>query len=326
MMSLQKDMQVQEKIKLGMFLPPIPDRRWHLAAQAGVTGAICKFDRKYDVTDLDSFASARKSFADAGFELTALEGDQFDMSRIKLGLPGRDEDIEKYLRMLGNMGKLGIRILCYNFMAGVGWFRSQTAIPYRGGALTSSWSRKDVPEELLKFTHEKLWENYTYFLKAVIPAAEKSGVVMCLHPDDPPVSELKGYPRIITSADAYRRMLAIADSPAAGITFCAATFRAMGEDDMALIREWKGKIHFVYLRDNLQLEDGFMETFHDNGPTDMAARIKLLCDLNMDVLLRPDHAPTMYGEDNDQPGYAALGRIFAIGYFKGILHSLAEKI
>ena len=326
MMSLQKDMQVQEKIKLGMFLPPIPDRRWHLAAQAGVTGAICKFDRKYDVTDLDSFASARKSFADAGFELTALEGDQFDMSRIKLGLPGRDEDIEKYLRMLGNMGKLGIRILCYNFMAGVGWFRSQTAIPYRGGALTSSWSRKDVPEELLKFTHEKLWENYTYFLKAVIPAAEKSGVVMCLHPDDPPVSELKGYPRIITSADAYRRMLAIADSPAAGITFCAATFRAMGEDDMALIREWKDKIHFVHLRDNLPQEDGFMETFHDNGPTDMAARIKLLCDLNMDVLLRPDHAPTMYGEDNDQPGYAALGRIFAIGYFKGILHSLAEKI
>lgn len=325
-MSLLKDMQIQEKIKLGMFLPPVPDRRWHLAAQAGVTHAVCKFDRQYDVTDLDSFASARKSFADAGFELTALEGDQFDMSRIKLGLPGRDEDIEKYLRMLGNMGKLGIRILCYNFMAGVGWFRSQTAIPYRGGALTSSWSRKDVPEELLKFTHEKLWENYTYFLKAVIPAAEKSGVVMCLHPDDPPVSELKGYPRIITSADAYRRMLAIADSPAAGITFCAATFRAMGEDDMALIREWKDKIHFVHLRDNLPLEDGFMETFHDNGPTDMAARIKLLCDLNMDVLLRPDHAPTMYGEDNDQPGYAALGRIFAIGYFKGILHSLAEKI
>lgn len=325
-MSLLKDMQIQEKIKLGMFLPPVPDRRWHLAAQAGVTHAVCKFDRQYDVTDLDSFASAQKSFAGAGFALTALEGDQFDMSRIKLGLPGRDEDIEKYLRMLENMGKLGIRILCYNFMAGVGWFRSQTAVPYRGDALTSCWSRKDVPEEALKFTHEKLWENYSYFLKAVIPAAEKSGVVMCLHPDDPPVSELKGYPRIITSADAYRRMFDIANSPAAGVTFCAATFRAMGEDDMALIREWKDKIHFVHLRDNQPLADGFMETFHDNGPTDMAARLKLLHDLNMDVLLRPDHAPTMFGEDNDQPGYAALGRIFAIGYFKGILHSIAEKM
>ena len=89
-------------IKLGMFLPPVADHRWHLAAQAGVTDAICKFDRQYDVTDLDSFSSAKKSFAEAGFNLTALEGDQFDMSRIKLGLPGRDEDIEKYLLMLEN--------------------------------------------------------------------------------------------------------------------------------------------------------------------------------------------------------------------------------
>ena len=323
--SMRPQTQESGGIKLGMFLPPVPDRRWHLAAQAGVTCAVCKFDRQYDVTDLDSFASAQKSFADVGFQLTALEGDQFDMTRIKLGLPGRDEDIDKYRCMLENMGKLGIRILCYNFMAGVGWFRSQTAVPYRGGALTSCWSRKDVPEESLKFSHEKLWENYSYFLKAVIPAAEKSGVVMCLHPDDPPVPELKGYPRIITSADAYRRMFAIADSPAAGVTFCAATFRAMGEDDMALIREWKDKIHFVHLRDNQPLTDGFVETFHDNGPTDMAARIRLLCDLDMDILLRPDHAPTMFGEDNDQPGYAALGRIFAIGYLKGILHAINGK-
>ena len=312
-------------IRIGMFLPPEPDRRWHLAAQAGVTNAICRIDRKYRVDDLDSFAEAQKSFAEAGFELTALEGDQFDMSRIKLGLPGRDEDLEKYRTMLRNMGKLGIRILCYNFMAGVGWFRSKNDVPYRGGALTSHWSRNDVPEESLKFSHEKLWENYTYFLKAVMPAAEEAGVIMCLHPDDPPVPELKGYPRIINNADSYRRMLALANSPSAGITFCAATFRAMGEDDMALIREWKDKIHFVHMRDNLPIPGGFMETFHDNGPTDFAARFELLNELDMDVLVRPDHAPTMFGENNDEPGYAALGRIFAIGYFKGILDTLKAE-
>ena len=312
-------------IRIGMFLPPEPDRRWHLAAQAGVTNAICRIDRKYRVDDLDSFAEAQKSFAEAGFELTALEGDQFDMSRIKLGLPGRDEDLEKYRTMLRNMGKLGIRTLCYNFMAGVGWFRSKNDVPYRGGALTSHWSRNDVPEESLKFSHEKLWENYTYFLKAVMPAAEEAGVIMCLHPDDPPVPELKGYPRIINNADSYRRMLALANSPSAGITFCAATFRAMGEDDMALIREWKDKIHFVHMRDNLPIPGGFMETFHDNGPTDFAARFELLNALDMDVLVRPDHAPTMFGENNDEPGYAALGRIFAIGYFKGILDTLKAE-
>ena len=121
-------------IRLGMFLPPEADHRWHLAAQAGITHAVCRIDRKYRTDDLDSFAAARKSFADAGFELYALEGDQFDMSRIKLGLPGRDEDLERYRKMLRNMGELGLRILCYNIMAGVGWFRSRSDIPYRGGA------------------------------------------------------------------------------------------------------------------------------------------------------------------------------------------------
>ena len=308
-----------------MFLPPLPDRRWQLAAQAGIRRAVCRMNPAFDPCDPDSMAKAQKGFREAGFEIAALEGDQFDMSRIKLGLSGRDEDLEKYRRMLVNMGKLGIRILCYNFMAGVGWFRSKNDVPYRGGALTSRWSRNDVPEEPLKFSHEKLWENYAYFLRAVLPAAEEAGVTMCLHPDDPPVAELKGYPRIINSAASYRRMLDLASSPNAGITFCAATFRAMGEDDMALIREWKEKIPFVHMRDNRPLDGGFMETFHDDGPTDLAARFELLDELDMDVLVRPDHAPTMYGEKNDEPGYAALGRIFAIGYFKGILKMIERK-
>ena len=94
---------------------------------------------------------------------------------------------------------------------------------------------------------------------------------------------------------------------------------------MALIREWKDKIRFVHLRDNQPIPNGFMETFHDNGPTDMVARLELLSDLKMDVLLRPDHAPTMYGEENNEPGYAALGRIFAIGFFKGILKTIEHK-
>ena len=312
-------------IRLGMFLPPVPDHRWKLAAQTGVHYAVCRVNPAFSPFSLDSMAEAQKTFLDAGFEIAALEGDQFDMSRIKLGLPGRDEDLEKDCCMLKNMGELGIPVLCYNFMAGVGWFRSKNDVPYRGGALTSRWSRNDVPEEPLKFSHEKLWENYAYFLHAVLPAAEEAGVTLCLHPDDPPVPELKGYPRIFTSAESYRRMLALAASPAAGITFCAATFRAMGEDDMALIREWKDKIHFVHMRDNRPVPGGFMETFHDDGPTDLAVRLALLNELDMNVLLRPDHAPTMFGENNDEPGYAALGRIFAIGYFKGILEGLQKS-
>lgn len=312
-------------IRLGMFLPPLPDRRWKLAAQAGVRYAVCRMNPAFDPFSIDSMHEAQKGFREAGFEILALEGDQFDMSRIKLGLPGRDDDIEKYCQMLRNMGNLGISILCYNFMAGVGWFRSKTDIPYRGGALTSRWSRDDIPEEPLRFSHEKLWENYIYFINSVLPVAEASGVMMALHPDDPPVAELKGYPRIFTSAAAFRRMLSVANNSNARITFCAATFRAMGEDDMALIREWKDRIPFVHMRDNAPLPNGFMETFHDDGPTDLPERFQLLNDLGMDVLVRPDHAPTMFGENNDEPGYAALGRIFAIGYFKGILKAISKQ-
>lgn len=309
-------------IRIGMFLPPVPDHRWKLAAQAGVKHAICRVNPAFSPFELNSMAAAQQNFRKGGFEIMALEGDQFDMSRIKLGLPGRDEDLEKYCMMLENMGELGIHILCYNFMAGVGWFRSKNDIPDRGGALTSHWSRADVPEEPLKFSHEKLWENYTYFLNAVLPAAEKAGVRMCLHPDDPPVSELKGYPRIVTNAEAYRRMLKISEGYNTGITFCAATIRAMGEDDLALLNEWQAKIPFVHMRDNRPDPDGFTETFHDDGPTDLVERFRVLSRFDHDVLVRPDHAPTMYGENNSEPGYAALGRIMAIEYFKGILDAL----
>ena len=79
------------------------------------------------------------------------------------------------------------------------------------------------------------------------------------------------------------------------------------------------------MRDNRPVPGGFMETFHDDGPTDLAVRLALLNELDMNVLLRPDHAPTMFGENNDEPGYAALGRIFAIGYYKGILEGLQKS-
>lgn len=312
-------------IRLAMLLPPVPDRRWRLAAQAGVTRAVGKVGLAYRPWETASLAEAIAAYRAGGFELAGLEGDQFDMSRIKLGLPGRDEDIERYRRMLAAMGKLGIRLLCYNFMAGIGWFRSRADVPARGGALTSRFSRGDVPEEPLKFAHEKLWENYAYFIRAVAPAAAEAGVRLALHPDDPPVPELKGYPRIFTSAEAYRRALKLADSPAAAVTFCCATFKAMGEDVFKLLAEWRGRIAFVHLRNNRPLGDGFVETFHDEAPDFISAVLRELVRLDMDVLLRPDHAPTMDGEANAEPGYAALGRIMGIEYIKGALDAIRAR-
>lgn len=314
-------------MKLGLMLPVNRTIQWDVAAQLGVRYAVTKAAPELsglaDPSDFKALETVVDRFRERGFYLYALEGDEFDMSRIKLGLPGFEEDIERYRQMLRNMGKLGIRLLCYNFMAGVGWFRSRSDLPERGGALTSGFDireiRNDVP---LKVTEEQMWENYTRFIRAVIPTAEEAGVKMGLHPDDPPVSPLFGYSRILTDADAYRRAMGIVDSPSHGITFCQATFRAMGENVFDLVREFGSKIFFFHFRDITGTKTCFRETFHDNGPTDMAALLETVSRYAPDCLIRPDHTPTMAGESNENFGYAMLGNIFAVGYLKGLLEKV----
>ena len=274
--------------------------------------------------NVESLRDTHRLFAEAGFRLYALEGDEFDMSRIKLGLPGRDEDIERYQAMLRNMGRLDIPLLCYNFMAGVGWYRTRVDLPERGGALTSGFDARELAgrEVALKITEEQVWANYEYFIRAVLPVAEEAGVKMGLHPDDPPVSPLLGYSRILTSAAAFRRALGLSRSPSHGVTFCPATFKAMGEDVFTLIPEFAQRIVFLHFRDIEGTRDGFRETFHDNGPTDMAALLAACRDAGIDVLIRPDHTPTMAGEDNTHPGYEMQGNLFAVGYMKGLMDAL----
>ena len=317
-------------MNLGLMLPARQNIQWTLAAQLGVKHIVTKAAPELtglpDPSDYEALKTVRDRFQEAGFTLYALEGDEFDMSRIKLGLPGRDEDIERYQKMLRNMGRLGLRLLCYNFMAGVGWFRSRNDLLERGGALTSGFDVRDIDNNVpLKLTEEKLWDNYAYFVKAVIPVAEEAGIVMGLHPDDPPISPLLGYSRILTSADAYRRAMSLSDSPSHGITFCQATFRTMGEDVPALLQEFGPRIHFLHIRDITGTRDCFRETFHDNGPTDMPALLAAAQRYCPNCLVRPDHTPTMAGEGNENFGYTMQGNLFAIGYIRGIMETLARQ-
>ena len=237
-------------MKLGLLLPPVEDGRWKLAKQIGVDYAIAKLNPSltgqnppWDITVLKS---AKNRFANAGLYLHALEGDQFDMNRIKLGLDGRDEDIERYKRMLENMGEVGVPILCYNFMGGIGWYRTDTAVPSRGGALASAFdleiAKNDPPTEFGEVRAERVWQAWEYFAERVLPVAEKAGVMMCLHPDDPPLPKLRGIERILINADAFRRAQRFSASPANRITFCQSNFMLMGEDIEALIREFSDRI------------------------------------------------------------------------------------
>jgi mannonate dehydratase len=319
-------------MKLALMLRPEQQERWILARQIGVNHAIVPLSRVLNKLTrdkyLDTLSKIKATYEASGLSIAGVESHPVAAEKIKLGLPGRDEEIANYRAVIEALGKVGIPMCCYNFMAGIGWYRTKVNIPERGGALTSEFDNRIADMQGLtkwgKISEEKMWDSITYFLKRIIPVAEKAGVKMALHPDDPPLSPLRGIGRILTSAEAFRRVLQIVSSPVNGITFCQANFKLMGEDICALIREFggQGKIFFAHFRDVLGTREHFRETFHDNGPTDMAQMLKLYHEVGFRGPIRPDHAPTLADESNQQPGYAMQGKVFAIGYMKGIAQAL----
>jgi mannonate dehydratase len=336
-------------MKLSLLLKPRQDRSWQLASQIGITEVISKLAPQLTGIEPPYVKKAlelkRLEFAEAGFKLSGLEGDQFDMSRIKEGLAGRDEDLENYCRMIRNAAEAGIELICYNFMAVFGWLRTSTDVPERGGALTTAYRHTDLDVQNLRIgsiSETALWENWHYFIKSVLPTAKKYGVKLALHPDDPPISPLKKVGRIFTSAEAFRKAQAITESiigfekvPTHGITFCQATFKMMGEDIEAVAREFLDKkwIQFIHLRDVRGDKYDFTETFHDNGPTDMVKMLRLYSEAGFKGLIRPDHCPAMAGEthvdeknDSLRSGYEMQGRLFAVGYLRGIIDSIYGSV
>jgi mannonate dehydratase len=213
-------------------------------------------------------------------------------------------------------------------MAGVRWARTEAHIESRGGSYVTGYDNAKMSGtaggEAEAATHEQIWEALEYFLERVVPVAEEAGVKLGLHPDDPPRESLRGTPRIVTSVEAYDRVLDIYDSEHNGVTFCQGNFAAMGADIPAAIRHFGDRINFVHFRDVEGDADRFVETWHDAGPTDMLAAMRAYEEIGFDGPMRPDHVPTMAGEDNSNPGYHTLGRLFAIGYMRGLLDAATE--
>lgn len=319
-------------IRLAELFRPDGMRNIRLARQVGVTHAIMQVRPVLSTIPRSGYLTCLQEIDGriraAGMVFAGVESHPVDAEKIKLGLPGRDEELENYLAAIRALGQIGVPLLCYNWMAGLGWYRTRCDVPARGGALTSEFdnsaANEQGPTQWGEVSEENIWANLEYFLKAVIPAAEQAGVRLALHPDDPPLSPLRGIGRILTSAASFRRILAMAPSPVNGIAFCQANFRLMGEDIAALAAEWcfEKRIFFVHLRDVEGTAGHFRETFHDNGPTNMARILKIYHECGFDGPIRPDHAPTLEGESNDEPGYAMGGKLFAFGYMKGVMDAL----
>src|SRR5258706_152473 len=159
-----------------------------------------------------------------------------------------------------------------------------------------------------------------HFLGRVIPVAEEANFKLAMHPDDPPLSPIRGLGRIMRSVENFQRLLDLVPSPVNGITLCQGNFTLMTGDLPAVIRHFgqQGKIFFVHMRDIRGVPDNFVETFHDDGKTDMLACMRAYRDIGFDGVYRPDHVPTMEGDSNEHAGYSSIGRLFAIGYLRGL--------
>ncbi|WP_254280612.1 mannonate dehydratase [Haloarcula marina] len=308
-----------------VMLPHQPDERWTIARQLGIETAVVRFFGTDEWWDFDTLLKTRNRFENHGFSLDVIE-DRPPMQKTVLGEEGRDEEIEAVKTLLRNMGKLGIGTYCWVWTENpLGVLRTSESIPLRGDSRTTGYEHADqqrADDYPVDITEAELWENLQYFLDEVVPVAEAADVNMALHPDDPPVSPIRGVPRIVSSIENYERILDMYDSPNHGLTFCQGNFSAMEADIPAAIERFGDKIHFVHFRDVEGGADSFFETWHDEGPTNMKAAIEAYQDVGFDGPIRPDHVPKMLrGTNRDEatPENVQIGRLFAIGYIKGLL-------
>ena len=318
-------------IKIAELFSPREISLQRLVKQCGIEHVVGVFDRTgVDYVGADgtpwsymSLLHLKTAYNDAGFALEVIEN-RPPMEKIKLGLPGRDEEIDQICTLIRNMGLLGIPVWCYEFMPGVQVIRTTTTMPSRGGALATGYDHdlmRNAPlTEYGVVTDEQVWDNLAYFLERVVPVAEEANVKLAMHPDDPPLSPIRGLARIMRSIENFQRLVDLVPSPVNGIALCQGNFTLMTDDLPSVIRHFgrQDKIFFVHFRDVMGTPERFVETFHDAGQTDMLACMRAYRDIGYSGVCRPDHVPTMEGDSNERPAYSSIGRLFAIGYLKGL--------
>jgi mannonate dehydratase len=176
------------------------------------------------------------------------------------------------------------------------------------------------------------------FLRAVIPVAESVGAKMCIHPDDPPFS-LFGLPRVVSTASDANMLLEACPSPANGLTMCAGSYGARGDNDLvSMVNQFGPSIYFVHLRNVIREDDGsFYESDHLDGDNDMVGLVEALLieekrrkieaggNDYLVIPMRPDHGHLLedeLGQDGVKPGYSYVGRLKGLAELRGVLHTM----
>jgi mannonate dehydratase len=313
-----------------------------------------------EVWPKETLAQLKDEINRAGLEMEVIESVNIHED-IKKGLPGRDRYIDNYRATLRNLGEVGIRCLCYNFMPVIDWARSDLAHVLEDGSTVLSYRHEQVvsmnpssmaasmekkalgyslpgwePERLhamgadIEFyksmSRDQYWKNMKYFLDAVVPVAEECGINMAIHPDDPPWP-LFDLPKVISNAENIRTFLGLNPGKANGLTICTGSLGANRANDLpAIIREFAGagRVHFAHIR-NVSYRDGvdFDEAAHLSscGSLDMFAIVKAFHDSGFSGYVRPDHGRMVWGEQA-RPGYGLYDRAMGAEYLLGLWEAL----
>ena len=190
---------------------------------------------------------------------------------------------------------------------------------------------RDTIQQFIDMGEDGLRPSLYEFLEAIIPIAEEAGVKMCIHPDDPPFS-LFGLPRVVSTQSDAERLLKAVDSPANGLTMCAGSYGARGDNDLiAMVNAFKDRIYFVHLRNVTREEDGsFYEAAHLDGDNDMVGLVQALlnCEssIGCQIPMRPDHGHTLTDEQDKKdlkPGYSYLGRLKGLAELRGLIRAVS---
>lgn len=333
------------RIAIGQF-NQLTDEKLRFAQQIGVRGVQMNTPRlpgeeRWEFADLRQLVEKCETY---DLKLEAIENVPIHFyDKAMLGLPGKDEQIANYQAIIRNMAEAGIPILGFHWLPNSVWRTSREA-PGRGGSKVTAFdmdainaadgansyiAKTDerlatlVVEDEPSLTHDQMWANYAYFMKAVLPIAEEVGVKLALHPDDPPVPMLGGVPRIFGSVEGFERGMEIANSPAWGLDLCLGCCSEMPGGKLNVMRMIErfgplGKILYIHFRDVQGTVPAFQECFIGEGNYDPAEVMLALKRVGFEGFLLDDHVPHM----DDDSEWQHRGRAHAIGYMQGLMNMM----
>jgi mannonate dehydratase len=227
---------------------------------------------------------------------------------------GRDEEIEKVQKSIRAAGAVGLAVVEYNFYAhrAMEGYYGETGRSGSGYTAFDYDRMKDLPPLPNEGAHslDEMWNNVTYFLKAVVPVAKESNVRLALHPNDPPAPLSRGSGQIMGSLAGWKKLVDIVPSPHNGITFDCGVTREMGEDPVEVCRYFMQKdcINHVHYR-NVRVvkpHEKYAEVFIDEGQVDMFGVMRELVRLKYPRMMYPEH-PRALDVDRDESSETSGG-------------------